>query len=137
ARKSRKSRKLSQHYPESRPQMGAYARLTVGAALRLHYALLVLRDLWLYLYLGGQGGQAGDVPVAFGSRAVAVRVEVDRLQAGGDGAGHVVPAAVADVQDGVARGHAERVQRDAADGGVRLGDADHRGVDECAHRGAR
>ena len=73
------------------------------------------------------------MPVPGRRRAEPVRVEVDRRQAGGDGAGHVVAEAVADMQDGAARGDAERVQRDAENGRIRLGRADHRGVDHDAH----
>ena len=71
--------------------------------------------------------------VAARQRAEPVRVQVDGLQAGGDRPGHVVPEAVADVQDGLARGHADGVKREAEDGRVRLGHADHRGVDHHAH----
>ena len=74
------------------------------------------------------------MPVAGRRRAESVRVEVDGLQAGGQGTGHVVPQAVADVQDGAAGGHAERVQREAEDGRIRLGHADHRRVDHHADR---
>ena len=77
------------------------------------------------------------MPVAVRGRAESVRVEVDGLQAGGQGAGHVVPEAVADVQDGPGGGHAEGVQREAEDGRIRLGHADHRGVDHHAHRDPR
>ncbi len=66
-------------------------------------------------------------------RAESVRVHVDGLQAGGQGAGHVVPEAVADVQDGSVGRHAEGLQRDAEDGRIRLGHADHRGIDHHAH----
>ena len=70
--------------------------------------------------------------MAVRSRAESVRVEVDGLQASGQGAGHVVPQAVADVQDGAAGGHAESVERDAEDGRIGLGHADHGGVDDHA-----
>ena len=62
------------------------------------------------------------------SRAESVRVEVDGLQASGLGAGYVVAEAVADVQDGAVGGHAQSIERDAEDGRVGLGHADHRGV---------
>ena len=75
--------------------------------------------------------------VAVRSRAQSVRVEVDGLQAGGQGPGHVVPEAVADVQDGPAGGHPQCIKRDTEDGRIRLGHADHRGVDDHAHRDPR
>jgi hypothetical protein len=74
------------------------------------------------------------VPVAVRGRAESMRVQVDGLQAGGQGAGHVIPEAVADVQDGAAGRHAEGVQRQVEDGGIRLGHADHGGVDDHADR---
>jgi hypothetical protein len=77
------------------------------------------------------------VPVAVRGRAEPVRVEVDGLQAGGQGSGHVVPEAVADVQHGLSARHAQSVEREAEDGRIRLGHADHRGVDDHAHRDAR
>jgi hypothetical protein len=70
------------------------------------------------------------VPVR--SRAESVRVEVDGLQASGLGAGYVVSQAVADVQDGAVGGHAQSIERDAEDGRIGLGHADHRGVDDHA-----
>ena len=77
------------------------------------------------------------MPVAVRGRAESVWVEVDGLQAGGQGAGHVVPEAVADVQDGPGGGHAQSIEREAEDGRIRLGHADHRGVDHHAYRDAR
>jgi hypothetical protein len=77
------------------------------------------------------------VPVAVRRRAEPVRVQVDGLQAGGQGPGHVVPEAVADVQDGLSARHAQGLKREAEDGRIRLGHADHRRVDHHAHRDAR
>ena len=69
-------------------------------------------------------------------RAEPVRVQVDGLQAGGQGPGHVVPEAVADVQDGLPARHAQGVEREAEDGRIRLGHADHRRVDDHTDRDA-
>ena len=71
--------------------------------------------------------------VARGRGAEPVRVHVHRLQARGERPGHVVTQAVPDVQDGPARGHAQRVERDAEDPRIRLGHADHGGVQDDAH----
>ncbi len=73
------------------------------------------------------------MPVAFGLRAEPVRVHVHRLQARRQGAGHVVPQAVPDVQDGAVRGHVQGLQREVEDPRVGLGHADHRGVQDDAH----
>jgi hypothetical protein len=51
------------------------------------------------LEAAGQVGQGADVPVAVRRRAETVRVEVDRLQPGGQRAGHVIPEAVAGHHD--------------------------------------
>ena len=71
--------------------------------------------------------------MAVGRRAEPVRVHVHRLQARRQGAGHVVPQAVPDVQDGAVRGHAQGIERDAEDARVGLGHADHGGVNDDAH----
>jgi len=73
------------------------------------------------------------VPVAVGRRAEPVRVHVHRLQARGERPGHVVAQAVPHVQDAAVRGHVQGVQRDAEDPRVRLGHADHRGIQDDAH----
>ena len=73
------------------------------------------------------------MPVAVGRRAEPVRVHVHRLQARGERPGHVVAQAVPHVQDAAVRGHVQGVQRDAEDPRVRLGHADHRGVQDDAH----
>ena len=73
------------------------------------------------------------MPVAAGRRAEPVRVHVHRLQARGERPGHVVAQAVPHVQDAAVRGHVQGVQRDAEDPRVRLGHADHRGVQDDAH----
>jgi hypothetical protein len=73
------------------------------------------------------------VPVAVGRRAEPVRVHVHRLQARGERPGHVVAQAVPHVQDAAVRGHVQGVQRDAEDPRVRLGHADHRGVQDDTH----
>ena len=78
-------------------------------------------------------GQTADVRVAVGGRAEPVRVHVNGLQARREGAGHVVPQAVPDVQDGTARGHAQGIERKTEDLRVGLGHADHRGVEDDTH----
>jgi hypothetical protein len=73
------------------------------------------------------------VRVAIGRRAEPVRVHVHRLQARREGAGHVVAQAVSDVQDRTVRWHAKRIEREAEDGRVGFGHADHGGVEDDAH----
>ena len=68
-----------------------------------------------------------------GRRAEPVRVHVHRLQARGERPGHVVAQAVAHVHDAAVRGYAQGIQRDPEDPRVRLGHADHRGVQDDAH----
>src|ERR1700689_563367 len=75
---------------------------------------------WLAAGQRRQVGQAADVRVIVGGRAEAEGVHVDRLQSRGQGAGHVVPQAVPDMEDVRSSWHVQGLERDGEDGRVGL-----------------